>query len=200
MGQCAGNGNGFYASFVTPIPSQGSGASNRIGSEINITSAYITVQMRQMSAAVAPTVVQFFLVRTKGDYLQTASDFVVSAISPNNFIGTGTQVIDTNSQWNPDYFGTYSIVKKWKMYIKPDSFSGQQMPAMRNIGLKFKKPLVQRFLTSATNSNNKMILIALASTGNASTGVVSTLANVPVTAVNTGLFINFDIRWYFTDA
>jgi len=202
MGQVIGNGTGYFADDITPLPAQGTGVSNRTGNEIKLTGCYMTLQLRQQALAVAPNKITFYIVRMKGDYQAPISDFVESMLNTTEYIGAGSTIYDTQSSLNTDYMGIYKIVKKFNVYMKPDQYSGQQMPVVRNIPLSFKKkPAVVRYFASGTGiAYGRYFIVALCANGNASTVTTSTLANVPVTGINTGVFINYSIKWYYHDA
>lgn len=201
MGQVAGNSNGFYSADVTPTPALGSSSGGRIGNDINVTGMYMTVQLRQMSAATAPVKITWYIMRMKGDYSSTSGQVVANSFNTNDYIGGGAIIYDTQSSLNSDFFGTYTILKKFNCYIKPDQFTGQQMPCVKNIALKFRKPLNVRFYSNGTGvCLGKIFLVALASNGNCSTVTASTITNLPVSAVNTGQFLNFSMKYYYTDA
>jgi hypothetical protein len=201
MGQVAGNANAFFSADVTPYMTTGANPNQRIGNEIMVTSFNMNYQIRQMSAATAPAKIKFYLFRLKGTNTETSSSLVGNLFNYNQFIGGGNQIYDLNSSMNTDYMGNYTLLRTWTSYLKPDQFSGQQMPVTRRIGAKFRKPLKVNWFSSTTGaySQGRMILVAFSDCGNASTSSASTLSNLPVTAVNTGQFLNFSIRWYFTD-
>lgn len=202
MGQITGNSNGYFADDITPEPTLGTGVANRIGNDIKLTGCYMTLQLRQMSAATAPNKITFYIVRMKGDYQLPVASFVDSMFNPTEYIGAGSTIYDTQSSLNTDYMGIYRIVKKFNVYIKPDQFSGQQMPVVKNIPLSFKKkPATVRFFSTGTGiAYGRYFIVALCSNGNCSTVTASTLANVPVQGINTGVLINYSIKWYYHDA
>jgi len=198
MGQVAGNANAYYAADVTPLVSQGDAVNQRAGSLISVCSLHMTLQLRQMSAATSPVKITFYLVYCRG--FNTLANIVPSLWNTNNYIGVGTQIYDTGSDMNIDNIANYRILKKFNAYLKPDQFTGQQMPLAKTVGLKFRKPLNVRYDgNNNTVNNGSLHLVAFASNGNASTATASTLANVPVTAINTGQFINYNIKFYYTD-
>lgn len=202
MGQVSGSANGYYSSEVTPSPSVGTQLNQRIGNEISLTGLYMTLQLRQMSATVSPAKLTFYLMRMKGDYSSTAAQLVGNSFNANEYVGGGGIIYDTQSSFNPDFITSFTVLKKFNVYMKPDSFTGQQMPMTKTVGLKFKKPLNIRYFGSSgtTASQGKMFLVGFASSGNASTTNVCLLSNVPVTPINTGVFLNYNIKYYYTDA
>lgn len=201
MGQVSGNAVGYFASDVTPPISTGTNISSRIGNEVKIKSLYMTLQFRQMSAATQPCKITMYLFRAKGFNQDAVSNIVESLWNSNNYIGTGTSTWDTGSDINIDQLGNYRILCKRNFYIKPDQFSGQQMVQSPTVGLKFKTPLNLRYTgTSATPvSQGRIMVVFFCNSGNASSITASNLINVPITATNTGIFLNYNIKWYFTD-
>lgn len=201
IGQVAGNSNGYLAVDITPLINQGANVSDRIGNLVNVTSLHMTLQMRQMSACVSPVKIIVYLWYAKGLNDQTPGFAVNDLYNTNNYLGSGNQVIDTGSDLNIDNLGAYRMLKKYICYMKPDGFSGQQMPEARTFGLKFKTPLKLRYNgTGGTNiSQGRMFLFAFSSCGNASSSVVSTVTNSCVQAINTGQLINYNIKYYYTD-
>lgn len=202
MGQCAGNSTAQFSSNITPVIAQGAGVSERIGSSVSLVSMYMTLQLRQMPSCTAPVNLIFYIVRAKGYNDNTSSIVVTDLFNTNNYIGVGNQIYDTGSDMNIDQFKNYTILKKLYVNLKPDQFSGQQMPTTRQIGLKFKKPLELRYKGNSSTevAQGNLFLLGFASNGNASTSVASTLANIPISAVNTGQYINYNIKYYYTDA
>lgn len=201
MGQIAGNGNAYFASEISPLIVSGTGVDQRIGSMISLCSGHMSLQMRQMSAATAPVKMVFYVIMARGYNDNLPGDVVTSLFNTNNYIGAGTQIYDTGSEMNIDQVANYRILRRFRVNLKADQFSGQQMPVQLNVGFKFKKPIKIRYqgnLSTVINSG-RLFLLGFSNNGNASTTTASTLANVPVTAVNTGQFINYNIKWYYTD-
>lgn len=201
MGQVNGNNNGYYSDDITPQMIPGTAVNQRIGNEIKITSLHMQLQLRQMSAATSPVKMVFYMIQSKGFYTGLSSQIVSQLFNTNNYIGAGTTIYDSGSDMNVDQFANFRVVKKFTVYMKPDGFSGQQMPMLRHVGLKFKTPLLVRWYSAnqADFSQGRLFLIGFSSNGNASTATASTTSNVPVTAINTGQLINYNIKWYYTD-
>jgi len=201
MGQCDGNANAYYANEITPNIPQDDTPNGRTGNKISLCSLFMTLQLRQMSSATSPTTIKCFIIRAVGSYADTPANLVGQLWNANNYIGSGNTIYDTGSDMNIDQFANFRILKRFNCYIKPDQLSGQQMPIARDIGMKFKKPLEIVWRSNAVNTQvqGRLYFIALASNGNASLSTQSTLANVPVVGTNTGQFINYNIKWYYTD-
>lgn len=200
-GQVSGNAEGYFASDISPIINQNDSVDGRTGSLVTITSMYMTLQLRQMSAGQSPCLMRFYLIRARGYNDSTAQDVVQNLFNTNNFIGAGNQITDYLSDMKIDMLGNYQILKTFTVSIKPDNYTNQQMPTARIIKLKWKKGLAYRLVSNSTAvSQGRMFLFGFSSNGNASALTSCTLANVPITAVATGQLINFNIKWYYTDA
>lgn len=202
FGQCAGNANAYWSDDITPNMVPGPNSNARIGNEISVTSAYMTLQLRQMPACTAPVKCVFYMFIPKGNYTDVPVNAVTQLWNTNNFIGTGATIYDTGSDMNIDQMNNFRIIRKFTVYVKPDQFSGQQMPVAKSIGLKFKRPLKIKWPNTSGNSQieNRIFFVGFCSAGNASAATASTLANIPITTANTGLFINYSIKWYYTDS
>lgn len=201
IGQVMANSSGHYAEDVTPQMIGGTGPNQRIGNDIKIISFHMALQLRQMASATAPVKLTFYLIRAKGFYNGLASQLVTQLFNSNNYIGTGSTIYDAGSDMNVDQIKNFRILKKFNVYMKPDGFTGQQMPILRTVGMKFKTPLDLRWYSGnqADFSSGRIFLLGFVSNGNASTTTASTLANVPVTGTSTGQLINYNIKWYYTD-
>lgn len=202
VGQCVGNSNGWYGADITPALSQGNGVSQRIGNRCKIHSAYMTVQLRQMSGASHPTKLKFYLFHDKSSNTDAVSTIVDNLFNYNEYIGGGASIYDYNSTRNMDYISDLTLLRTWTSYIRADSVSSQLNLKTYSLGFKWKKPKELAFFStaSANVSTGKFFLIVMADSGNASTTTASTLTNAPVLAINTGTYINFSMKWYYTDA
>lgn len=202
MGQVSGNtDNGAFRLDISPIINQNDGVDGRTGSQVSITSLYMTLQLRQMSAMSSPCQIKFYMIRAKGYNDSTADDVLMDLFNTNNYIGAGNLIHDYLSDIKVDMIGNYQILKSWTVNMKGDQLSNQQIPIARVIKLKWKKPLNYRLVSNSTAvAQGRLFLFAFSSCGNASALTASTLANVPITAVSTGQLINFNIKYYYTDA
>lgn len=200
MGQCTGNANGWYGAEITPAIAQGSGVSQRVGNRVNVMSAYMTIQLRQMSGCSHPTKIKFQMYYDPTNNTDTISTIVDNLYNYNDYIGGGV-IYDYNSTRNLDYLTDMKLVRTWTSVLRADSVSSQLNLKTYGIGFKFKKPKnLSWFSTGSTNNAvGRFYLVAFADSGNCSTTTASTLSNAPVTAINTGVYINYSIKWYYTD-
>jgi len=111
---------------------------------------------------------------------------------------TLTNLIDYDSQPDPDYTGTAKkIFTKYVVTATPQ-YSGQVIVQDISIPLKMQHHI--RYDDNTTNiTDGQLILFVFADTGNCSGSTTSTTTNVPITAQNTGLSLNYDWRWYYYD-
>nr|UOF80450.1 capsid protein [Cressdnaviricota sp.] len=201
LAQCSGaTGQGLYNQDITPIPSQGTTSTTRVGNSIKMHSSMMKLQFYQMSACTQPVRVRLVIFKVKGSP-QTVSTFVANVFELNQFVlNSGSPaIVDLNSSFNPDFYGTFQIVVDRKYTIKPDQFSGQQ--SIRSIDIPLKWNHHVRFATdgSQTLSDGQLILVLLADSGNWDASTASTLTNVAVPAVSTGLSFDYSIMNYYYD-
>jgi len=201
MGQSFGDVSGYLSYDITPQCTQGSNINNRIGNKISLTGIYFSVQLRQMINATGPVRVDLYIIKLYGDNDVSAVDLTRLIFTKNDFI-SGGDVWDIYSQKNIDYAKNYQIIRRKRMYIKPDQFTGQQMPTQLTFGHKFKEPHVVRYSgTSASGfDSGRLIMMAFSSNGNASAVTASSLVGTPTIGVSTGQLLSYSIRYFFTDS
>lgn len=202
ISQCYGaTSAGYLINDITPVPAQGTTSVTRNGASIRLHSSLFKMQIFHQSATTAPMKIQMYIVKIKGPY-QVASTWITNAFQLNPFVlnAGSPAIIDINSNFNPDYFSGFQIIQKKTLYIPVDSYSGVQTIKTYNIPLRYKNHHV-RFQAdgSSTPSIGQIFLVLLADSGNSSGVTASTLTNVPVTAVNTGCLVDYQIQHYFYD-
>lgn len=203
VGQVNQNGNGYYCTDVTPMPSEGNTITTRNGSRISLMSLHYNFQIAaQGSLAECPTKLKFMLISMKGfPYSAGAVQaFPTSAFSSNLWINSA--IVDYNSMINPDYRNLFSVVATKTVYLPASSATTGTQPVQKSFsfGHKFKRPHVVRFnADSATLITGQLLLVILADTGNMSTTSVCTLTGVEQTAINTGVNVRCNGIHYFTD-
>nr|UOF81223.1 capsid protein [Cressdnaviricota sp.] len=201
LAQCSGaTGQGLYNQDITPIPAQGTTTTTRIGNSIKMHSSIMKLQFYQSADTTQAIKVRMVIVKVKGSP-QTVSTFVANAFELNQFVlnAGNAAIVDYNSSYNPDYFGQFEIVTERKFYIPPDQVSGVKSIKSYNIPLKWNHHV--RFATdgSQTLSDGQLILVLLADSGNWDASTASTLTNVAVPAVSTGLSFDYSIMNYYYD-
>lgn len=201
IGQVITNAPGYYVNDITPIPSTGSGYSQRSGSSIKLSASHFIFQLTSQSALVSPMKVVIELYLIKGTPYGSPVDFVNAAFEATPFVG-GASIIDYNSQYDPDKFGTYQKLISKKIFFNPVNYSGQKLIRTIHFGIKYNKGQGHHIRYSddtTTIINGQLLLLIRSDSGNAHSSTPSSLTGIPVTAVNTGFTINWDINHYYYD-
>lgn len=199
IGQCSGNTTAHYTLDITPIPSQNNTFTGRSGSSIKLHAMCMKFQFYQQSATVTPVRLKWYIMKPKGQVVTTA--ITTSWFNSNQWIQSASSVsiYDTHSQFNPDYFGSYNIVRQGKFMLPLDNLSGQTTIKDLTIRLKFKNHHVRYYGDTTSVVDGQLLLIIFADTGNCSTTTASTLSPIINTAINTGASFVSDIRSYYYD-
>jgi len=212
IGQLDGNTDGYVVTDVTPIPSQGVQTNQRTGASVRLHSTHYQFMIGQNVATTAPIRYKMtWLMPTGAPYSQgtLASQFITNVYQPNPFIGgsgTGATIRDYNSQYNPDYFNTYKVLRTIKGVIIPDQFSGQLMSKSFNVGFKYNKGKGHevRFNQNTNGHDNvfngQIILMIQCDRGNHNGTVDNTLTTgVYDKDKATGLFLQYNRVDYYYD-
>jgi len=173
---------GYYAAIVQPTPIEGAGNNERIGNSIKLVSAMMNLRFSQQANTVNPVHVKFWLV-CKPDNATgvTATAAINHFLEPNPF----STKRDYHSNRDPEYFQSYKVITSGVVVLKTDQITGSTGVIQRKVPLKLNHHL--KFNTDSTTitTRNQMYLFAVASEGDQSNG--------------TGAFIQYNIRWYYTD-
>lgn len=197
--QVSANLNAFYAFDATPLPAQGTTSITRNGNSIKPHSAIYRFQFQQGSAVANPIKIKILVLAVKGQP-QPVGTYPTTILDPNPWI-TGNSIVDYNSNFSSDYFGTFTIVKTKTCILEPDNFTGQTMIKDVSFGVKYPKDFHVKF--SADGSTNiakgQLIVVFLADSGNNNGTTVSTLGGIPITTAGTGVLSNYHIQHYYYD-
>lgn len=203
MGQVFGAvGQGMYIQDVTPIPAQGTTSITRTGNSIKLHSTFYKLQFFQMGSAVSPMKGEVLWIKVTGAYTSTPATFVSNMFQLNPFVlNAGSPVIiDYNSDYNPDYFRTFKVIRRKPLYFPADPYSTNQQIKTINVGCKYKNHHVRYTADgSTTPSAGQILMIIRFDNGNMSTTTASTLTNVVQTAANTGVYMNMNCYHYYYD-
>lgn len=196
IGQCNANVLGAYFADFTPNVNEGDTYGTREGSSLKMHSSFYKFNFYQNTSTTSPIKMIGYLFQVLGAP-QTASSFISNIFTPNGFTG----IVDYNSLFNPDYRGQYRILRKWNMYLRPDNFSGQTVEGDYSLGIKYNRGKGHHIRFNAdTNTviDGQIIFMIFADNGNTSGSTVSTLSNIPIKAINTGVIMNINrIDYYF---
>lgn len=200
LAQCYANLSGYIVQDITPNPSQGTTSITRTGNSIKLHSSILKLQLYHQANCNAPMIVRINIFRVKGVY-QNPSTFITNILALNPFVlNSGSPaIIDVNSTYNPDYFGTFQLVYKKRFTMPMDSYSGVNAIKTFNIPLRHKNHHV-RYQSdgSTTSSEGQLIMFMTTDSGNFA-NTASTLTNIPVTGASTGLIVNYQIQHFFYD-
>lgn len=205
VGQSNVNNNGYIVLDITPKPTQGPAVADRNGSSIKLHSSYLEFFIQSMTANELAIKMDYYIVLIKGQPVSNLTAFMSNMFQTNPWL-TNASLIDTASNLNPDYFGTYQILKKGKFYLK-DSETGtvtQRRMITRDFGMKYFKGKghhIRFNQNSQTVLDGQLIFIVLADNGNVNPSGLSTIspANAESLTAQTGALIDFSITHYFYD-
>lgn len=212
IGQLDGNTDGYVVNDVTPIPSQGVQTNQRTGASIRLHSSNYQFMIGQQSATNAPIKYKMtWLMPTGAPYSQgtIASQFITNVYQPNPFIGgsgTGATIRDIHSQYNPDYFNTYKVIRTIRGVISPDQVNGVTMTKTFNVGFKYNrgKGHEVRFNQNTNGHDNvfngQIVLVIQCDRGNHNGTTANNLTTgVYDQPVNTGLYLQYNRVDYYYD-
>lgn len=204
FGQVDGQNDGFFSADTTPNPAQGTGVDQRIGAQIKVTGIKYNMQIRQMSAATGNGKMIIELYRVPAQVWSTSATFVNTIFEANPFIrtsgGANAGVIDYNSQYDPDYFGQFKLLRRKRVSVRGDSLTSQVSIKTFTFGIKFKKAMTIKWNDNGvTPQFHQLILVVRADTGNMSSSTASTNTGIANTAVSTGYVLNYNHKTYFVD-
>lgn len=200
IGQVNANASAHFCLDITPAPAEGSAYAQRNGSSIKWTSLCAKFQMYQQSATTTPIKFKWYMIQPKG---QTVTTSIVSSwFNSNQWVqaSSSTSIYDFHSETNPDYYGTFNILRSGSFKLPIDQLSGQTMIKDFTIKHRFGKGRHVRFYgDTQALTHGQVFLLIFADTGNCSTTTASTLTPIVNQAINTGASFVYDIRNYYYD-
>lgn len=201
VAQVAINATGALCLDVTPMMAEGADQFQRNGISLKLHSQLWQVQLFQQSGALSGNTYQFELWLNKGPTL-SQSTLLTNVYEPSVFSG----VIDMTSSRNPDHFNDYTLVRRYKRRLADPAYAGDVVNATFNIPIKFNRGKGHHIRYTGTGSTNyltdvqsgQLFIICRADNGNSSTATASTLP-VAVTAIRTGITMNWAVKTWFYD-
>jgi len=206
LGQVNGNTDGAIVVDVTPLPSQGNQTNQRNGASIRLHSSNYNFALSQLPACSTRIRYRISWLAVKGPAIANAnivSGFYNHVYNPNPFIGGSIR--DYNCQKNPDFFGTYKTIRTVQGTIEPDSFSGNLTSRSFNVGLKYNRGkghdirYNQNLGGADSVFNGQIIMVIQLDRGNGSTTTPSTVTSILDSAINTGLYVQYNRLDYYYD-
>lgn len=204
VSQCNGNSSGYWIADVTPVPASSSSVSGRTGSSIKLHTSHAQFQIIQQSAASQGVNLKIMFVQVKGAPFVSPTSFITQMYNQNTFVlNSGSPaIIDYNSQLNPDYFGTYKVLRSMKVSVPIDPYSGALQIKTFEMGIKYNNGQGHHIRYSAdttTVADGQIYMIILADSGNQSAGTASTLTGIPTGVINSGCLLSYDLKHYYYD-
>lgn len=202
VSQVSGNNNGYFAVDLTPQVAQGTGLGQRTGSSIKLHASHFSMQFYHQPNTAGPMKLCMYLIHPKVPQT-SVSTFINSIFNANPFVlNAGTPaIVDYNSDFNPDYKGQYTILRKKTFTVPMDTYSGVSVIKTIKFGHKWAKNHHVRYTADGNTviATGQVLLLILADSGNQSSGTASTLTNVPVAGTLTGMTYDANIYHYFYD-
>lgn len=195
VGQCNINADAYYWQDISPIVSEGTTISQRVGNQIKITSFQMRIQLRQM--ANLGTAAKYIL-----EVFTPKNDFVSSASIGSVFkADTITGLVDYHALRNPDYYSEYTRIMKKTLYLKADSYSAQpNLMSDYQINYKFKNPMICKYANDGTTIlHGQLFMVLRASTGNINGATASTLTQIGNTNALSGAYLDMMTKIFYTD-
>lgn len=180
---------------ITPTMGQGTTGQTRIGNSYKLHTMCLKGQVFQQQNNHHQGKVKFIIFQNMGTPIPTASLNVADLFDLNPING----IYDINSSRAEDTFRNFRIVKTHFSKIMQDNYSGVQAWRDFVIPIRFKSHHV-KFNDSNSNvvTSGQLILVVLADSGNVSSSTTSTVANIPVTGINSGFTVAGYIKsWYY---
>ena len=207
LGQLYGpTGSGHFTIDTTPFPASGSGHSQRTGSSIKLTGSYFRFQLSQQSATASPIKFKIYVCENKGDTISVATNVdqtvpAVNIFEVNRWIKTtdAVNIYDYSSNLNPDRMGNWKILRTYKGVMPSDQYSGILGIKEVSFGVKYKNHHVKFIDDTTTIIRGQICLILVADCGNSGSINASTLTQVPITVINTGLTFRYECKHFYVD-
>jgi len=205
VGQVNGNNSGTRCYDITPLLEQGVTATTRNGDSVKFTSAYFQFMVSQQTANVIANKLSIELWHYNGGSPISEADFLAALYQPTVF----SSVTDFQSARNIDRLGDMRMIRKMVVRLEGDTTNNALNVRYVNMPIKFNKgkghhirytgaTITNNPLVDIVNGRSQLFLVYRAESGNRSTATASTL-NVPITAINTGLFVQASYTMYFYD-
>jgi len=197
VGQVNGNiaGGGWMALDVTPAPAQGVTDITRNGDSIKLASSDFKLQIFSQSANFSNVKLRYYIVSFPGIYQTSMVSATQQLVSANSFNG----LYDFNSDRNYDKMNQVKVLRTGVFFIKsPGEQQGKSINNFR-VGMKYKNYHIKFDNNTTTVTQGQIVLFLFADSGNSSSTTTSTVVNIPQTAINTGVQVNYDVTHFFYD-
>lgn len=196
VGQVNGNTLGAYCVDITPMPTEGVTYSTRNGASIKWTSGYLQLQFIHQSATQSAIKGTIYILKVPNQVINS-STCIANFFNPSPFI-TSTSIYDDNCTRNQDYYKDFKVLARRKFRVSCDQLSGQSVQQTVKMPLKFGHH-VKFSGDTQTLSDGQVFMLIVTDSGNINGATASTVGNISVTAVSTGLNLCWGMTNYFVD-
>lgn len=169
--------NGYLVENITPLPVQGLGSNNRIGSKIFLTGAIMDIQFVSQANSTNQFRYRWYLVRIPDCYDFPATDIVPAMFDSDPF---NAGIYNWHSNLDPEKQSQFKIVAQGQGSLRPDSLATQTSRVQSRKYLKLGFDLKWDTAVLLDQSiKNQLRMIVFADSGD-SAGASLTGANVSV--------------------
>lgn len=206
LGQVDANSDGAIVVDVTPLVAQGVQTNQRNGASIRLHSSNYNFQISQQVSSNTRIRYRISWLAVNGPAISSSnivSGFFNHVYQPNAFISGSIR--DYNCQKNPDFFGTYKTIRTITGTIEPDAFSGMSTSRSFNVGLKYNRGkghdirYNQNLGGADSVFNGQIVMVIQIDRGNSSTTTTSGITGALDSAINTGLYVQYNRLDYYYD-
>lgn len=205
VGQVDGNASGHFIVGFTPnqIP-QGTASDERVGRQVKLTSFHIDLQLYAQSAAISGNKFIFEIWDVMGQAPDTLTDFMGDVFTNNPFVtGQSSSIYDNTANRQVYNFKNYKCSYRKVLYLQADDISTQTAVKNYQLGKKYGKN--GHMVTwvgdgsSAQVSQGYQVMTIRADSGNTNTTTNSTVSGIPISGMNTGSWLKYQISHYYID-
>jgi len=205
--------SGHYTKTCLPIPSSGTGLSDRIGNKIRLKSLSLKGQIwpTNDSGGFANAYIKIMVVQVKTT-LPTSTwnigqmlDYNVQVFQNNLFAYPSLQLYDTTSRRDPKFRKFYRVLATRHINLAAEGSTantGLHRSWNLNVDLrKLSKLIIDDALASNTLQNYDLRILALCDSGNqGSFALTVPVVGIPYQDAGTGFNISWDSRLFYEDA
>lgn len=188
---------GAYGLDITPLPSQGTSGVTRVGDSITAHHLKLTFLIFQMAAATTDIRVRFCIFFVPGQ------DVAVATVRDSAFRTnmSDSAIVDATSLIDYDYVpSSFQLIYDKSIVIQGHLTSATGgSPETKSHVINLANLNRKVYFDDATAIKGYVKLIILCDTGNVSGATAVTATNCSQGAVNTGLNLNYQAEWTFTD-
>lgn len=201
IGQINDNSSGGQIYDITPIPSQGTSGTTRVGNSLKLNGTYIRAQFNQQANLYQEQRIKFYLVETKGIPQATATAILHFFTTNDMIIGGSGQINDYFSRRNQDYFKNFIVHRTKTIKISRDQVSGASNRNVMVLKQRWKNQHVKFISGGGTSpSSGQLLLMVVADTGNIHPSNTSTIsAGVTNKLPNSGSIMDLTTTSYYFD-